>query len=336
MKTININIPVQCLKGVACLMVFFSHSLNAIKSETITTLNNTPFHFLYDGQCAVVLFFVISGFFYYTTKPFTVSDYFRKIIRKVKKIYPAYILSILIAFLLCNLLINYDNTHFTDWFNSFWNDRVTIVELLKQIPIIIPGFNPDILNPPVWYLLMETRMCIIMPLFVGFFMWLSKFMGAKVKELALLLILISFSYFLFNGAICFTIGYLFRWVYENWKIILKKSQTISKINIFFWLLGVLLLNIQNEITLASLQLNYMIQAVGASIILVLTYSCSLKITVKNILTSIGNISYEIYLFHFVILLSLRPITSDFSCFVVSSLSLTLIVAIIVHKFVSLK
>ena len=55
---------IQGLKGIAALMVYFSHAL-CMSISPLNHLNDTPLHIFYDGQIAVVIFIVISGFFYY-------------------------------------------------------------------------------------------------------------------------------------------------------------------------------------------------------------------------------------------------------------------------------
>lgn len=50
---------IQGLRGIACLMVFFSHAFGAFSYS-----GNRYFSFLYDGSIAVIIFFLLSGFFY--------------------------------------------------------------------------------------------------------------------------------------------------------------------------------------------------------------------------------------------------------------------------------
>ena len=59
------NNGIQILKGVAALMVFFSHALNMRNISFVCQFQESPLHLLWDGQCAVILFMVISGFFYF-------------------------------------------------------------------------------------------------------------------------------------------------------------------------------------------------------------------------------------------------------------------------------
>lgn len=59
----EVNLSIQGLKGVAALVVFFSHSLWMYDLNLVAMLSSTPWHIFWDGQCAVMIFFAISGFF---------------------------------------------------------------------------------------------------------------------------------------------------------------------------------------------------------------------------------------------------------------------------------
>lgn len=180
MEKMNHSTSIQGLKGVCAIVVFLSHSLLMYKSDIIANLQSSPLHLFFDGQCAVIIFFCISGFFYYTQEPLTIKKYIAKVKKKVIRIYPAYILSMVIGLLLCNLMIKYDHSLFTDWSNQFWQTKVGIKEFIWQLPVILPGSNPNLINPPTWYLNTEVKMFLIMPLVVGLFNKSRQFGGGGV------------------------------------------------------------------------------------------------------------------------------------------------------------
>lgn len=62
----NKNLNIQALRGFCAVVVFFSHALHIYNCELIDSLDKTPFRFFYAGEVAVSIFFVLSGFFYYT------------------------------------------------------------------------------------------------------------------------------------------------------------------------------------------------------------------------------------------------------------------------------
>lgn len=84
------NLSIQGLKGIAALVVFFSHSLNIIQNNFVQEIGKTPLHLFFDGQCSVILFFVISGFFYYREKVIDKTNYIKLIKKKIIRIYCVY------------------------------------------------------------------------------------------------------------------------------------------------------------------------------------------------------------------------------------------------------
>jgi hypothetical protein len=80
MKTKNLSL--QSLKGLAALVVMVGHVLNAVNPNIyplISTVKSGPLGLFLDGQCAVMVFFAITGFFYY--KP---MNYGREFINNYK------------------------------------------------------------------------------------------------------------------------------------------------------------------------------------------------------------------------------------------------------------
>lgn len=156
---------IQGLRGIAALMVFFSHAFCMPKS-CLTDLIDTPWHIFFDGQIAVMLFFVVSGFFYYkeNMKP-SVKTYAKGIKNKIFRIFPAYIITMIIGYILCNIQLNYESILFTDWANKFWLNKIDVIELLKQITVVWPH-DADLINPPTWYIEMEVRLFLVIPIII--------------------------------------------------------------------------------------------------------------------------------------------------------------------------
>lgn len=82
------NLNIQCLRGICALVVFFSHALNIYDINWVQDIMSTPWHFFFDGQWAVVMFFALSGYYYYTERDLTLSTYLKGIRKKTLKIYP--------------------------------------------------------------------------------------------------------------------------------------------------------------------------------------------------------------------------------------------------------
>lgn len=71
----NKNLSIQGLRGIAALIVFFSHALCFPNSDVIIKLKDSPLHLFFDGQIAVMIFIAISGFFYYKTSGPSLKTY---------------------------------------------------------------------------------------------------------------------------------------------------------------------------------------------------------------------------------------------------------------------
>lgn len=215
------NHSIQALRAVAAMMVFLSHSLMMINNSTIEWLHGTPLHFFFDGQCAVVFFMVLSGFFYYKSEQFTFRKYANGIKKKVLKIYPSHILMIAIGVLLCNLGLSYKGTIYTDWSNSFWTEHIGIGETIKQMLIIMPRTNSYLVNSPVWYLVVEVRMFLLMPLLSG----LLYYVRARHNDVAyygLWLLLFVAASFVYPFALCYLVGYLAGSMMKSFDLTVKK------------------------------------------------------------------------------------------------------------------
>ena len=322
------NLSIQGLKGLSALVVFLSHGLNIIQNNVIQEIGRSPFHILFDGQCSVIIFFVISGFFYYRESPIDSKGYIKLIKKKFIRIYPAYIFTLYIAFLLCNLQLSYNHSICTSWANQFWQSDVPFSTFLKQLPIITPGFNPNILNPPVWYLRAEVRMALVMPLIVSLYVFL-KHRYRKIPS-AVIITSLLFSSFVVSGMVCFMIGYSARLLAQKYGVtIYKKMWPI------FLVVGLFLLNIRNEFDFETTQFTDAIQAVGASMIIILCFYKGFGLLQQKIMVSLGEISYEIFLTHSILLLFIRCFVEDYWCFVCLSFCSTLILSLIINKLQTL-
>ena len=89
------------LRGIAALSVYFSHLIGVFNfdSTLFDSISNSPLHIVWHGEGAVNLFFLLSGFVLtlpyikYRDKLNLVPFY----IKRVFRIYPAFILAILFS-----------------------------------------------------------------------------------------------------------------------------------------------------------------------------------------------------------------------------------------------
>ena len=313
---------IQGLKGIAAFIVFLSHALMTFKSDLVLAVYHSPFHFLFDGQCSVMIFFSISGFFYYNAKNSSVKSYFSGIRKKIKKIYPPYIIIMIVGYFLCNLHLDYPASLFTDWSNSFWVKDVSFVELLKQLSILYPH-DSKLINSPVWYLNIEVKCFLIIPLIIIAFK--SKYGG--IWCLFPFWFLMIFGKFSYLGS--FLIGSYCRY------LIINKPKLIDLLNkdsfrLSMMVLGIIMLNIRNEIDIFPSNANFIIQSIGASIIVSILYIKSYPLFEYQICRWLGDISYEFYLIHFIVILTLKSFCLSFWVFFILSLFISIFIAFFIN------
>lgn len=323
------NLSIQGLRGIAAMIVFFSHAL-LIPELNLNEIKESPLHLFFDGQISVMVFIALSGFFYYNKNVSSISDYISFVRKKAVRIYVPYLLITVLAFFLLRFYVTipYNQTCFTEWGNSFWRTKVSFLELVKQCSVLWPH-NADLLNPPSWYLAIEVRLFLIIPLLL--------FLLNKYKNLARIII-IGFIGLMCSGVLKYIgaclCGYLAHSILDY--LIKKKPSFIE--NIFFkltlCLISLFLLNINNEFVV-PLQVSYVLQAIGAAIIVAIVYCSESKLLSNRILVWLGNISYELYLVHFVVLLSLRPYYHGGVSYVLISLVITLLGSFIIQKVSSI-
>lgn len=320
------NQSIQALRAIAAVMVFLSHSLMMIKNGAIASLHASPLHFFFDGQCAVVFFMVLSGFFYYHLESFTIKKYIKGFKRKIVRIYPSHIIMILLGVLFCNLQLTYHSELFTDWSNSFWQAPISLKETLRQILIIIPGTNPYLVNSPAWYLVVEVRMFLLMPIISGI-LYYVKCKTNSIGFYALWILLVFAALRIYPFAACYLIGYMTANMYYTKMQKMAVSSLVLMGGVFT---SLLLVNIRNEFDISSSSLALVIQTIGASIIIL---CCFIKDIFKNnkILPTLGNYSYEFYISHFVLLLLCKSLVNNVIVFWLLALILTVTITFCLHR-----
>lgn len=321
------NLNIQALRGVCAIMVFLSHSMHVYNCEIVHTLDRTPLRLLYAGEVAVSIFFVLSGFFYYNkSSDFSLRQYINTIIKKTKRIYPPHIIFLTIGFILLTVYQKFgwhDDFNTTDWFQGFWKSQVSFIEFLKGCSVVLlPDTN--LINPPVWYLEAEVKMFITMPFLVYVFnkkgWWLS------------IPILIFCTFWKIPAISCvgyYVLGALARKYNEQCYCLICRSKTSFFICLFV-ALG--LLNIENEVFVNNRFTN-MISCLGACIVIIILYNKKIKILEKHTLQFFGTISYDFYLCHFIVLLSLKPFISGVSLIIVSFI-VSLLIAYTSYKILA--
>lgn len=297
------NKNIQALRGICAIMVFLSHSLHVNDIEWVSVLHNSPFHLFFDGGVAVSVFFVISGFFYYKDASFSKENYFRSISRKISKIYPPHIIFLTLGVVILSIFQQYginDYSGASQWFAGFWQKKVTVLDFLKSCTVVLPN-DTNLINPPVWYLMAEVTMFLVMPILVPS---LNRIGWGFSLIIIILCMIIKVPLIPWVGY--YLVGALF----HRYDRIIMRFIDSNKLTLWCAILiGIVLLNIENEITIDN-RTTAMLSCVGAGIIILVLFNKRVDIYELEGLQFLGNISYEFYLCHFIVLLSLRPFISN--------------------------
>jgi peptidoglycan/LPS O-acetylase OafA/YrhL len=169
---------VTTLRGIAALMVAVGHSLLVFSVDNLPTLRTVPFAevpgveslvikallVLFNGNSAVTLFFVISGFVLGLSldrgKGGFISNYMGFVLRRVFRIYPALIVSLLLVGALMPWIVSLDESVLgSEWFNSLYRTPFEIADLWNNVLLVSTDMNPI-----SWTLRIELVAALFLPL----------------------------------------------------------------------------------------------------------------------------------------------------------------------------
>lgn len=317
------NLQLQSLKGIAAVIVYCSHSFNQFPTDVTHWFRDTGLNFIYDGQLSVMFFMLLSGYFYFKERPVILNfkNYMWGVKRKVFRIYPVHIVTITLGFILCNNYWGIEPDRYSSWAEKFWNSPVDIIEYIRQCTILFMS-DPDLINPPVWYLKVEVEMFLLMPIVFALF--------NKYKWYVPLLFFVLFGITgRFGYVITYVTGMTLHYLYHT------HPDNIKKVfgNFIIIPLGLFLLGIFD---IFHIEHNYqysllLIQILGGIMVISNLLVNRYKLLESRWLVTLGDISYEIYLVHFVILLWLRRYFDNVLIFIVVTFILTIILSKIINS-----
>jgi peptidoglycan/LPS O-acetylase OafA/YrhL len=272
--------------------------------------------FFFAGQEAVMLFFILSGFVIYLSTHQKNLDFRSFFVRRFRRIYFPFVLSILLS-----ILIFYFNGNLADKFS--WKELLGNLLLLQDFGRVKPGnwFSPFLGNLPLWSLSYEWW-------FYMLFYPLYKFLP-KSKRLYIILAFSAASYLIYTAYpnhICLVGSYLIIWwcgvelatCFCEGKFSFKQVQIITiSLSLMMFLSLLPILQVQ-EIKFGVYPF-LVFRHFSAALLMIWVgffwyqhnFYCFDRLL--GIFAKLAPISYAIYIFHFPILvqLNLTPIFNNF-------------------------
>ena len=309
------------LRGLGALSVFFAHFISLkMASPLLNTLHQTPLGILCNGTAALMLFFVLSGFvlslpFVNNERPLKLTEFY---IRRIFRIYPAYLFAIILAVLLKQFVFDTNGLEpYAHWLNNVWSwhwDKNSPLEILKTLLLIGPDFKINYIDPPIWSLVIEMKMSIILPFFI-----LIVSRGSKAVNIGFLLVMAWLTYEHNAWAISvFYLGILMAKYKDQVLAFIQSWKTATVIGVV--ILALLLYNNNYELLEPIKRINlpskyilsYFLSAIGSCVILmtVLARPGASLFFQKRIFTFFGDISYSFYLVHLPLILTVASLISN--------------------------
>ena len=176
-------------RGLAALSVTTLHFLLAVYGLNTTDAHfTTPFKLFWNGEPAVLFFFIHSGFilsytFHRRGGPLNAVNYGKYLVERIFRIYPLFLLILLISYAAANNTTAYHPVQTDDYVSRFWTQTFSFRDLLQQALLVvrIPESANARLIPQDWTLTVELIAGAMIPLlaaagkkhFAGFLLLLA-------------------------------------------------------------------------------------------------------------------------------------------------------------------
>ncbi len=154
-------------RGLAALIVLIAHfQLALLPFISQSVISFTPLNFLFDGESAVLYFFLLSGYVLTLSVKrsgtFGLHSYGKFLFRRILRIYPAFIVALIFTF----IILKFIPANTDGWIGQFWKPGYTPVDILKQSLLItrIPAEPVLRLLPHDWTLSIEISVSLMLPL----------------------------------------------------------------------------------------------------------------------------------------------------------------------------
>jgi peptidoglycan/LPS O-acetylase OafA/YrhL len=284
------------LRGWGSVMVFLYHLIVQLLANTTPSYKNKAFAFVLDGDFAVFIFFVLSGFVLsikfiaspgkYSLTQAVIARYFRLMLPIIITSLIAYVL------MLAHAMYNVQAAGpalSPDWMGSYFNFEPTFKYFLQfNLYYVFFNFNPGAnFNPVLWTIAYEFTGSMLVYLLIGFF--------RNTKNQTYLIpvaLLIAFN-LVHNPIIAFfAIGYVLAELYVAYEARLAQSAWASGLATALILVPII------GSTFYRTQHHFYQALLATAMVLAVSFSGVLKRFFSNKLSRfLGRISFPLYLIH---------------------------------------
>ncbi|MCZ8516496.1 acyltransferase [Paenibacillus filicis] len=301
------------LRGIAALIVVIFHCwvLLDVPLKIKSNIWYTPFAFLISGHQSVIVFFLLSGFV--LALPFLRGvkvNYYKFMIKRLCRIYIPYLFAIIVG-ITCRYLFN------QNVLPGHWSGSLNLAVYLNHL-VLISSFSQNYFVPVIWSLVHEMRISILFPLIMFLVINLNWRINLLIGALSSLIgiTLLRFD----SGADMFTnyydtFHYIF--IFIMGALVAKHKEDLIHIfnkfkhNILFVILNFVVYVFGYKYisyyggALPSKVSDWLTAFAGVVFIIAILGKQSWgNVLRKKIFTYLGQISYSIYLFHILILITL--------------------------------
>jgi peptidoglycan/LPS O-acetylase OafA/YrhL len=164
----------DAVRGLAAIAVVFGHLAitvpavrNASRADGLTVLNAirfSPLDAVLDGDSAVIVFFVLSGYVLALSYAGGRQTYPGFLARRVARLWIPYIVAVAAGITLAALLGGNPVASASSWFNGRWYGSVQLNAVLEHLSLVGHFRDQSQYVPVIWSLVVEMRISLVFPL----------------------------------------------------------------------------------------------------------------------------------------------------------------------------
>jgi peptidoglycan/LPS O-acetylase OafA/YrhL len=235
-------------------------------------------------------------------------------IKRIFRIYVPYLVTLLVALACCQFFYSGHINDLSSWFNGPWSEGISGAAVRDHV-IFLGHYKSDRFDPVLWSLVHELRISLVFPLLAAFLLrrtWkinlavavLLCFVGITVT-LALIKFKIRTDVFLTVQYVpMFIVGFLLAQNIRTFFVWFRKMPAVARMGIAAF--GFFLYTFSHLLPGRLWYFADVPTAIGAAL-MVITGLCSIRTSrflKLRVIKFFGDISYSLYLYHAVVLLSL--------------------------------